>query len=795
MARQIPAAIRPLQLLLTAFAALAGLFVIGGLTVLRLDAPWLIAVHLFGDVVNIVLGSIIFFIAWYGTGARNYYPVTAGSLAIFAASILELVHLLAFPGTLAANRPGYDHVWVTSWVFAHLVWSCGLLYAIGLPAPVAPAQQPPSSRVLLCGTLLAVAGLVANIVFSADLWPYLGQINRPDHPLAVGGLYAAAAADLAVLVILCRRPADHAGRLPQTALAFAFAGDVSFAVAGHTTSAVNVAGHLFQTLANFYILQALYILAVRQPFAEALKLKESMTELAENNARLFQESEAQRGLFEDILAKAGTIISSQLDLKETLEAIADMVADMMRSRQSLVALFTEDKSALPVAATYGMNTPPRELPLENSLAAQVCEANATLCIDDLTLHPEIFRPQQVFTSIRSIITAPLVTDSEIIGVIEAYASDKAAFTARDSQLLTALGHHAGAAVAAATLHEQTKLRLDEEKILLQITQAAASTVDTDTILRQCLTHTAGALNADIALAFVTGGGDKLSLSLRHSLGLNCRQAGFEPDAYPALADKIASLAPTMITADQFPLAAVSGDFFAGTLMLLPLPVVNNTLHGLFVLGWQRYVSQERSQRTSFAALLAQQTAIGLEKASLYNQVKAMALSDSLTGLANRRNFDMFLKTELQRAAVLKRPTSLIMLDLDKFKNYNDSYGHTIGDQLLAQIGEILRRTVRSIDFPARYGGEEFAVILPECDNNDAIGLAEKIREAVAAAACPDGSGTFSAHITASLGIATYDPALAALAPDPAKLIAVADSALYQAKQSGRNKVVSAPLIA
>jgi diguanylate cyclase (GGDEF)-like protein len=788
LACQLPAAFRSPQLILYIFAVLAGLFVTGGLSAVRLDAPWLAIVHCFGDVVNVILGSIIFFIAWYGTCAKDYFRVSAGSLAIFAAAILELVHLLAFPGTLANGPAGYDHVWLTSGVFARLVWSFGLLYAIALPSGTAP-----SARVLLYGTLLAVAGLVINIVANPGLWPYLDQVDRYDHPLVVGGQVAAAVADFAVLYILCRRPADHAGRLPQTALCFAAAADLCFAAAGHTASGINIAGHFFQALANFYILQTLYILTVRQPFAVALKLKENMAELAENNAKLFQESEAQRGLFEDILAKVGTIISSQLDLKETLEAIADMIADMMRSRQSLVALFTEDKSALQVAATCGMNTPPRHIPLQNSLSAQVCEQNATLIIDDLTLHPEIFRPQQVFTSIRSIIAAPLVTDREIIGVIEAYSGDKTAFTARDIQLLTALGHHAGAAVAAATLHEQTKLRLDEEKILLQITQAAASTVDSDVIVRQCLAHTSEALNADVALAFAAGD-DKATLSLKHSLGLSCRQSAFRLGTYPELAEKVRGLAPSMITADQFPLADFSGDFFAGTLMLLPLPV-NSNLLGLFVLGWQRYVSRERGARTSFAALLAQQTAIGLEKADLYNQVKAMALSDGLTGLANRRNFDMFLKTELQRAAVLKRPTSLVMLDLDKFKSYNDSYGHTVGDLMLAQMGEILRRTVRSIDFPARYGGEEFAVILPECGQGDAIGLAERIREAVATAACPDSEGSFSARITASLGIATYDPALAAMAPEPAKLIAVADSALYQAKQSGRNKVVSAPLIA
>ena len=163
----------------------------------------------------------------------------------------------------------------------------------------------------------------------------------------------------------------------------------------------------------------------------------------------------------------------------------------------------------------------------------------------------------------------------------------------------------------------------------------------------------------------------------------------------------------------------------------------------------------------------------------------MALSDGLTGLANRRNFDMFLMTELRRAATLRRPLSLVMLDLDKFKTYNDTYGHPTGDKLLAELGKILQQSVRNIDFPARYGGEEFAIILPECAAAEALAVAEKIRQAVESGHFPDSAGTLTARITASLGVATYDPALVATPPDTAHFVSAADEALYKAKDRGR----------
>lgn len=771
---------------------LFGFLSFGGLTSLALDSPHLLIFHGLFEIACVILGFIVFFITWYGTNNGNNLQVTAVSLVVLSVSILELVHVLSFPGMVAGTIPCL-HVWASSWVISRLVWSLGMLYAATMPMSGCAAPHHVSKRALLYCTLIATTGLVASTIFGFTLWPAL-SISDFDQPAAEYAQQAVFFIDFLTLIILYRRLPRHAANLPLYALLFGTLADFSFALVPHTPVSLNVAGHFFKVLANLYVLRTLYIFVIQRPFDEVIKLKENMEELADKNAKLYQESERQCGLFEDILAKIGMIISSQLHLEETFDAIADMVADMMGARQSTIALFGKDRSSLQVVATYGFNSPPDFIPLCNSLAAQVCADKTAQSIDDLALHPEIFRPQLIFTSIRSIICAPLINDREIIGVIEAYSSEKNAFSERDVLLLKALGYHAGAAVASAMLYEQTKLRLNEEQFLYQIAQSAAATIDTDTIMQQCVSHTARALNADIGIGFLLPENNlKSAMTFKASFGLNCKPGGFDLLAFPELNEKVNTLIPTTASPDIFPpLKDLCTDSTPSTIMLMPLPVDSRIL-GLIILGWSRSLTPDQIDRTSFAALMAQQVAIGLEKAHLYNQVKAMALSDGLTGLANRRNFDMFLNTEIRRAATLKRPLSLIMFDLDKFKVYNDTYGHPTGDKLLTQIGKILQESVRNIDFPARYGGEEFAVILPECPNSEAMLIAETIRMTVEQSYFPDNTGTFTAQITASQGVATFDPTLSA-PPDAVQFIAVADDALYRAKQQGRNRVMNGSLI-
>ena len=164
------------------------------------------------------------------------------------------------------------------------------------------------------------------------------------------------------------------------------------------------------------------------------------------------------------------------------------------------------------------------------------------------------------------------------------------------------------------------------------------------------------------------------------------------------------------------------------------------------------------------------------------ETQRLAVTDELTGLANRRKFGEELARELERSRRFGLELCLVMLDIDHFKRINDTRGHPVGDQVLVGIARALRGSLRNIDLACRYGGEEFALLLPATPGNDAVRVAERVRAAVADRPLgPDGD----LHVTLSAGVATY-PSDGATA---AELIQISDMRLYAAKQGGRNRVM------
>jgi diguanylate cyclase (GGDEF)-like protein len=175
--------------------------------------------------------------------------------------------------------------------------------------------------------------------------------------------------------------------------------------------------------------------------------------------------------------------------------------------------------------------------------------------------------------------------------------------------------------------------------------------------------------------------------------------------------------------------------------------------------------------------------VSFENASLHQLIQEQAITDPLTGLLNRRRFGELLANETARAKRLGHPLGLIMLDVDSFKEANDTHGHQTGDAVLEAAASLLANEVREIDVVARFGGDEFVAVLPETDLNGAAVLAERIRTKVAdlKVKAPDGS---TLTVTASLGVASLPDS----AHDGETLLAAADLALYEAKRGGKNRV-------
>lgn len=174
---------------------------------------------------------------------------------------------------------------------------------------------------------------------------------------------------------------------------------------------------------------------------------------------------------------------------------------------------------------------------------------------------------------------------------------------------------------------------------------------------------------------------------------------------------------------------------------------------------------------------------------LNKKLEALSFSDGLTGVLNRRAFDEALNKEWKHAKRDKGELSLILLDIDYFKRYNDNYGHSAGDNCLKLVSKALSAVIRrETDVVARYGGEEFAILLPETNANEACSLAEECRQSVYRLQLPHEKSEVDSVVTISLGVSTIVPA-----PDSQvlSLLESADKSLYQAKQSGRNQVVIA----
>ena len=208
-------------------------------------------------------------------------------------------------------------------------------------------------------------------------------------------------------------------------------------------------------------------------------------------------------------------------------------------------------------------------------------------------------------------------------------------------------------------------------------------------------------------------------------------------------------------------------------------------------GLLKLFSQERDHFTSANINLLQ--AIGeilarsIENVKEHTLLRRMATMDGLTNLFNRRFFMEQLTCEFKRARRYQSNLTLIMLDLDNFKIFNDTFGHLQGDEVLRIIGRILRKCVREVDMVGRYGGEEFAVILPEAANDQGVIVAEKTRKAVMAHPFKFGKRKSELNrLTVSFGVSSLNDSV----ENVAELINQADIALYRAKKQGRNCVVS-----
>lgn len=227
-------------------------------------------------------------------------------------------------------------------------------------------------------------------------------------------------------------------------------------------------------------------------------------------------------------------------------------------------------------------------------------------------------------------------------------------------------------------------------------------------------------------------------------------------------------------------------------LLKPLiPVMFQSKVGVFIeLYEQKEALREKTQEFDRKLVELEELQQQLEETN--EQLLLLSTTDGLTGLFNRRRFDEVLNEEWKRGIRSQQPLSFIILDIDHFKAYNDTYGHQAGDDCLREVARTLASVpLREMDKIARIGGEEFAIILPETDNEGAMLAAQRIRASIDELEIPHSSSLSHQHLTISVGVSTVVPDLAF---SSRKLLEAADDALYEAKRRGRNCCCSMEVI-
>ena len=375
------------------------------------------------------------------------------------------------------------------------------------------------------------------------------------------------------------------------------------------------------------------------------------------------------------------------------------------------------------------------------------------------------RPEQ-----RSLLAVPLVSARAPLGVLTVVAPFEHAFGEEHVQPLRLL-----AAIVAAKLEAMRDLQ-HHEILANEHAMTLAALRETESRFRHTFDH------AGVGMALIAT--DNRWLKVNAAL---CRLVGY------SAADLLAHGSPSITHPDDlarveaFTQGILTGDASSGELE-------KRYLHRNGTIVWALLTISVVKDATGQALyLIAQIQDITARKQS-EEALQRLATRDYLTGLYNRRELVRLLEEETLRARRHQRPLSLIMVDVDSFKNVNDSFGHQAGDRALQHVAAMLSDGVRSFDRVARYGGEEFAVLLPETGSADAFAVAERIRTRIAAqtlSIAEDSRTTSEIPITISAGVATM-PVCAGGGNEmgPAQLIKEADLCLYAAKRAGRNRCLA-----
>ena len=508
-------------------------------------------------------------------------------------------------------------------------------------------------------------------------------------------------------------------------------------------------------------------------------------------------------------------------LSDTLAVLAEQIAEALDCYECCIYDYLPERDSLRALAIWSRRLTPRDREWVGELHALrdipdfmrvVRERDVVISYPDDAVDAATsgFQDMEYWGELAAV-WAPVTHAGEVLGILELTEKERTReFSVADTELVRRMATLAGIALYNAHMRREMEERNRQLTALIDSSKAMLSTLDIDEVLDVVCRQAVRALDAACSYIYEYDPDDDSMIWL----------AQFQRDPDHRFEEPLGSVCPTGELPYEFNVVrtrkpaelrlddpfltpnakAQLDEWHEQSTLTVPL-VVGDAVVGALEVGETTYSRHFSEQEVALCVALGEQAAAAIHNAQLYRRlqeqkdtIEQQATTDGLTGLANHRQLWNRLRGEVARARRYGQPVTLLMLDLDDFKSVNDRFGHLFGDEVLRAVGEVLRAQVRNgVDVPARYGGEEFAVILPSTDSAPAAGArvpngatrtAERIRAALAALRLhPDGETWMG--ITASIGVAT----LPAHATDPEDLVLKADTALYEAKQTGKDRVV------
>lgn len=504
-------------------------------------------------------------------------------------------------------------------------------------------------------------------------------------------------------------------------------------------------------------------------------------------------SEQRQRRLADTLRDVTAAMASTLDLRGVLDGVLEGLDEVMPYDTSTLMLRQDDSMHIMASRGFDSASSVRgtTIPIESDPTIQELLTNrSAVIVTDWTDRPRGIYVGDV-AEVGGFIAVPLMARNRVIGVLTV-ASFNTAYSLAESVIADAFADHAAVAIQNARLFQRTQASLARAETLYRVAQALIAGSALEETLQAVVDGVAEAIPADrVSLMTVNPRKERIIHFVRGGPGRDRIVAvGFD-ELWDGLGGHVmrerepATSSGTRADEREGPLARARRDATgAGAVMAAPLQYRGKVFG---VLNAVNRTDQAEFGRTDLILLeaMANQAAIAIENARLFDEVQRLAVTDDLTGLSNRRGFFELARRELERAERTHRPLSVLMLDIDRFKNVNDTYGHAVGDEVLRHLADRCRHAVRDIDLVGRYGGEEFSVLLPETNLKTAHEVAERIRASIADAPFDTAVGPLPIKVSVGLALATNDGE-----ESIERLLDRADSAMYLAKQRGGDAVES-----